>query len=340
MELHHLIVHELIKAPEENEARLFLSLACLPPEERAHELIRKLNQTFEQKSDTLLGYFSAPEDALFPGYFHILQENGFTQEGFQQFSRDTMQALQLSLQGVTGAKGGYLVYADYTVGIERNLGIFLVRDTQGILFDKDDHHRSFGLRTITYLNTEKLAMAGRINVAKFQSGQSRCLELIKHAPSQRTISEYFTNWIGLDRPESSRALTKAFLHMVEQLPPPVDEESGQPMATHEFQEQVRAFAMEAPRGTISIQAFDEVFYRNEPKAQSFISEQELPLEDDFRFDQSTLKRHFQHRLSADGISLQFTRQDVAAGRIRMEGDTIVISDPELAENLRRQGLVT
>jgi len=334
MELHHLIVHELIKAPEENEARLFLSLACMPPEERAHQLIHKLNQTFEQKSDTLLGYFSSPGDALFPGYFQILHDSGYTKEGFQQFSRETMQALQLSLQGVTGAKGGYLVYADYTIEEDRQLGIFLVRDTEGILFDKDDAHRSFGLKTITYLNTDKLAMAGRINIAKFQSGQARCLELIKHASSQRTISEYFTNWIGLDRPESSRDLTQSFLSMVEQLPPPVDEETGAPMEAAVFQDQVREYAMSAPQHTISIKEFDQTFYKDEPKAQSFIQEQALPLEDDFRFDQGTLKRHFQHRISANGMSLQFSRRDLAEGRVSLEGDQIVINDPEMAEKLR------
>lgn len=334
MELHHIIVHELIKTPDDSEAQLFLSLACLPPEERAHQLIHKLNQTFEQKSDTLLGFFSSPEDALFPGYFQLLHDGGFTREGFQQFSRETMQALQLSLQGITGAKGGYLVYADYTASEARHLGIFLVRDTEGILFDKDDHHRSFGLKPITYLNTEKLAMAGRINIDRFRSGHARCLELIKYASSQRTISEYFTNWIGLDRPESTRELTRSFLDMVEQLPPPVDEESGEPMAAHDFQEKVRAFALDAPLGTISIKNFDDTFYPDQPRAQPFIEDQALPLQDDFRFDPSTLKRHFQHRLSANGLSIQFSRQDVAEGRIRIEGDEIIITDPLLAEKWR------
>lgn len=334
MEVHHLIVHELIKAPQEGEAQLFLSKACLPPEERAQQLIGKLNQTFDQKSDTLLGYFSGPEDALFPGYFHLLAEADYTEEAFLSFSRETMQALQLSLQGVTGAKGGYLVYAYYTVGERQLLGIFLVRDTEGIVFDK--HSDSFDLRTITHLNTDRLAMAGRIDLQAFQNGQQRCLELIKHTNSQRTISEYFTNWIGLDRPASSRDLTNSFLDMVEQLPPPPSEETGEPMPKEVFQEQVMQYAMSNPQKTISVQAFDEEFYNSQPTAQTFAQEQALPLEDEFRFDQGTLKRHFQLRLSAAGIRLQFNRSDYQDGLVRIEGDEIIITSPELIERLREQ----
>lgn len=334
MEVHHLIVHELIKAPQESEARLFLSNTCLPPEERAHQLIGKLQQTFEQKADTLLGYFSPPEDALFPGYFQLLAEASYTEEAFISFSRETMQALQLSLQGVTGAKGGYLVYAYYTVGEQQFLGIFLVRDTEGIVFDKLSD--SFDLRTITHLNTDRLAMAGRIDLNAFGKQQQRCLELIKHSNSQRTISEYFTNWIGLDRPASSRELTNSFLDMVEQLPPPLSEETGEPLPKEVFQEQVMQYAMSSPQKTISVQAFDEAFYHNQPTAQAYVQEQALPLEDEFRFDQGTLKRHFQLRLSAAGIRLQFNRSDYQDGLVRIEGDEIVISSPELVQRLREQ----
>jgi len=334
MEIHHLIVHELIKEPQENEAQLFLSKACLPPEERAHQLIGKLNQTFDQKSDTLLGYFSAPEDALFPGYFHLLAEANFTEEAFLSFSRETMQALQLSLQGITGAKGGYLVYTYYTVGERQLLGIFLVRDTEGIVFDK--HDESFDLRAITHLNTDRLAMAGRIDLHAWQNGQKRCLELIKHTNSQRTISEYFTNWIGLDRPASSRELTHSFLDMVEQLPPPSDAETGAPVPKEVFQEQVMNYAMNNPQKTISVQAFDQEFYNNQPTAQTYAQEQDLPLEDEFRFDQGTLKRHFQVRLSADSLRLQFNRSDYQEGLVRIEGDEIIISSPELVQSLREK----
>lgn len=334
MEVHHLIVHELIKVPQESEARMFLSEACLPPEDKAQQLVYKLNQTFEAKSDTLLGYFSSPEDALFPGYFQLLAEANFSQEAFLAFSRDTMQALQLSLQGVTGAKGGYLVYAHYSDGMRNQLGIFLVRDTESIAFNKQAGR--FDLQTITHLNTERLAMAGRIDLDTFSQGQSRCLELIKHGSSQRTISEYFTHWIGLDRPASSKALTQTFLELVDQLPPPIDESTGQPLDTHVFQEQVMAYAVSNPQKTISIRDLDKTFYPGESRAQKIVEEQALPLSDDFRFDQPTIKRHVQFRLSSGDIRLQFNRADYLSGAIRIEGDEVIISDPDLAERFRQE----
>ncbi|WP_020535217.1 nucleoid-associated protein [Lewinella cohaerens] len=106
MTLHQLAIHELVKNADSNEAELRLSDNLLLIDEKAEELIGKLNKTFVQKNEVLNGHLAAPEDALFPGYFHLLEEDKFSPEAFLQFSRDSMQALQLSLQGIVGAKGG------------------------------------------------------------------------------------------------------------------------------------------------------------------------------------------------------------------------------------------
>ena len=146
--IHRLAIHELEKAADESGARVFLSSQCTPIDEEAQALVDKLHDTFVRKSDTLQGYLSPPEDALFPGYFQLLLENGLEQaDAFLNFTRDTMNALQLSLQGVLGAKGGYLVYADYTdeATQERAIGIFLVRDTDGLSFQSGTMWRGLAM---------------------------------------------------------------------------------------------------------------------------------------------------------------------------------------------------
>ncbi|MCB0585038.1 MAG: nucleoid-associated protein, partial [Phaeodactylibacter sp.] len=259
--VHHLIIHELEKEPEHIEARLFLAEAATPLDSRADLLVEKLNHTFLQKEDILHGYLSAPGDALFPGYFQHLVDEQLTEEAFIAFSRDTMNALQLNLQGVVGAKGGYLVYALYEVENTRMLGLFLVRDTEGLAFRKEgEDAAAFLLDTVTYLNTDKLAMACRIHINRFEEGQGRFVELIKHARSQKEISEYFVNWIGLERPESSKTLTQSFLQMVEELPMPVDESTGEKMEEGRFREKVLNFAMQSPQKTINLEHFGQELY--------------------------------------------------------------------------------
>ncbi|MEZ4987647.1 MAG: nucleoid-associated protein [Saprospiraceae bacterium] len=102
--LHHLAIHELIKQPDQTEAVLRLSDRLLPADEKAVQLVGKLHKTFSSKNEVLSGVLAPPEDALFPGYFQVMQESRFAESAFLQFSRETMQALQLGLQGVTAPK--------------------------------------------------------------------------------------------------------------------------------------------------------------------------------------------------------------------------------------------
>lgn len=331
-----IVVHELIKEADANEAELFLTNTTIPVDERSELLIEKLNLTFEQKSDTLQGYLSSPEDALFPGYFQQWADAQGGAEAFLSFSRETMQALQLSLQGITGAKGGYLVYASYTFFDNEFLGIFLIRDTEGVVFDKRNEDGRFEISPITYLNTEKLAMAGRINLTHFRQGNQRCLELIKYAKSQKSISEYFQNWIGLDRPESSKALTHTFLEVVNELPLPLKEESNQPMQEEEFRAEVLNFAMRNPHKTISIEQFDKEFYGAENTVQKVIEDQGVQMENSFRFDQGAMKSYYNYRAGADGISLSFNHGHYKSGQIEIDGDQIIIRSEALMEKILAQ----
>lgn len=333
-QLKQLIIHELTKEADSPEASLFLCQDPLPIDEKSVALVEKLNDIFDQKSDTLQGFFSSPEDALFPGYFQELVDKDFDTQAFLHFSRESMQALQLSLQGVTGAKGGYLVYCLYEIFGVRLLGIFLIRDTEGVVFEKDED--LFSINTITYLNTDKLAMAGRIDVDKFMNGNARCLELIKHTKSQKTISEYFINWIGLDQPESSRNLTKTFLNLVEELPLPKQPESDQIMTETEFKEEVMHFAMSRPHKTIKLDEFDQQFYGNEGTAKEFIQEKEIHLDQEFRFDQNTIKRFFNFRASSEGIAINFNQKHMTSGMVILEDDRIIIKSDELLEKLWKQ----
>ena len=330
---YQLIIHELEKTPESSEAKLFLSNSIIPLDERATELVEKLNHTFTQKEDTLQAFLSSPEDALFPGYTQVLVEEDLSEKAFVTFSRDTMNALQLSLQGVVGAKGGYIVYAHYADFEQEMLGIFIVRDTEGLIFQKQEDQATFALNPVTYLNTDKLAMACRIKIDKYQEGQGRCVELIKYAKSQKEISEYFMNWIGIDRPESSKELTNSFLEMVNELPLPVDEDTGAPMQESQFREKVLNFALNNPQKTINIKEFDQAFYGQSKAVENFMENNSIEMDEEFRFDKNAMKKYYNHKASDNGLYLYFNRKHIQAGQIRVEGENIIIHAPELAEQV-------
>lgn len=333
VDIRHLIIHELEKTADSHEAKVFLSEQVLPLGERAEAMLNKLDKTFAQKAEVLQGYLSSPEDALFPGYLQLLVEAGLNEASFTNFSRDTMNALQLALQGVVGAKGGYLVYAHYEVDGQSFLSIFLVRDTEGLVFEKDTARDAFQLQAVTYLNMDKLALACRIHLGRYRSGDDRCVELIKHARSQKEISDYFVNWIGLDRPETSRDLTASFLDMVDELPLPTDEATGEAVPEVAFREQVLQFAMDSPHKTINLKEFDQTFYGNAPTAAQYAQDNDLPMGGEFRFDRGTLNKYYNHKAAADGLFLSFNQGHLQRGQVKVEGEEIRIHCPEMAEQV-------
>lgn len=332
LQINQLIIHELEKEADSPEAVLFLSDACILIEERAEYLVHKLNHAFDGKAEVLQGYLSSPEDALFPAHFQEMVNAGVKEEAFVHFSRESMQALQLSLQGVTGAKGGYLVYADYMAHESRVLGIFLVRNTEGVIFRRNEDDHSFDLAGITYLNTDRLAMACRIHLDQNRES-GHYAELIKHARSQKEISAYFINWIGLDEPASSRDLTDNFLEVVSQLPLPVDQETGETMTEGVFREEVMNYALKSPNKMIEVEKFDQTFYGDQKTVQQYVQDHQVSLEPSFRFDDNTLRDFYRCRAYAQGIALTFNRGHYQNRQIEIEGDSVVIRSPELVEQI-------
>lgn len=306
----------------------------MPIDERSYALLERLHRTFEQKTDRLHGRLAEPEDALFPGYLEVWRETIHDPAAFLAFSRQTMQALELSVQGITGAKGGYLVYAHYAGPAQQYLGIFLVRDAQGLLFRHHPATASFEIDETIYLDTDRLAMAVRIRLDRMEEAEGRFVELIKHQRSQAEISEYFVQWVGLEAPTTSRAQTETFLQLVEELPLPVDQDTGAPMEEAAFQDLVRQYAQKAPQKVISLSEFDATFYESRPTARRLVEEQELPLDEEFPFDRATFNRHFNQKVSSGGMTLYFNRQHLQQGVIEVEGDTVRIHLADLAELVR------
>ncbi|MEL6654837.1 MAG: nucleoid-associated protein, partial [Bacteroidota bacterium] len=334
IQLQHLAVHELNKQADSHEVSIQLSEQLTPSDERASELVAKLHRTFIQKNDVLNGRLSSPEDALFPGYYELLRAENYSAEAFLQFSRDSTQALQLSLQGVTGAKGGYLVYAYYRVGEEEHakyqLGIFLVRDANGLLFQSGGTG-AYELHPATYLDIDRMALACRIK--KNNSEQQPEVEVIKHARTQKEISDYFLSWLAVDASVSNRDLTQHFLEAVAAVPVPVDEETGAPVDAGMFREQVANFAMKSPGKTISIPAFEERFYGEEQPLQQYFSEQQVEMQNEFRFDRQSVRDYHFHKFKGKGYYFGCKHAFLLSGEVSVEGDRVIIDNPDLAEQI-------
>lgn len=336
MYLHYLTVHQLIKEAGARDFELKLSNHTLPLDEAAADLVTRLDQLFERKNDILQGYLAEPDEALFPGLYQTWVDDGRRKETFLQFSKDAMHALIQMLQGVSGAKGGYMLFVDYTLEEERRIGIFLIREQDGLMFgaDRVDSERDFALNPVRYLDLDHLAMAGRIF-----AGQGRNVQLIRHARTQTQISQYFSDWVGLAQPESSTELTYNFMEAVRELPLPKDQESGFAMEEADFNKALVQYANRQPQQTIKVDDFDQFFYGNEAPLKAYLEEQSNEeFKDGFRADRSLLRKAFYLRASDQGISVSFNKEHLRQNLVEVDAEngTIVIRSPQLADLLKSQ----
>jgi nucleoid-associated protein YejK len=331
--VHNLIVHELKKQPENAESELVLSKEPLPISEQAIELIGRLDQIFERKNDLLQGFLSQPDESLFPAYYENWLMEGRDRSHFITFSEDTMKVLQQSLTGVIGAKGGYLLYADYTMEEQRMLGIFLIRETPGMIFVPDESGEALKLSLTQYLDVDHMAMAVRL-----LAGKGRNVQMIRHARTQSSISQYFTDWVGLDRPETSAELTQNFLEMVEELPIPKDRDTGFAMNEGDFEKALVKYAVKQPQQTIRAKEFDAFFYGNEKPLQEMLENGDGVLDEGFRVDKRSLRQRFYLKAGFGGMSLSCTKDHFRDGNIEVDETTgtITIKNPELASLLLDQ----
>ena len=313
------------------EAELLLSQAPLAITEQSLELIGRLDQIFERKNDLLQGFLAEPDESLFPAYYENWLREGRTRPEFVEFTRETMKVLRQSLNGVIGAKGGYLLYADYTMEEQRMLGIFMIRETPGMLFVNEEE--ALKLQSTQYLDVDHMAMAVRL-----LAGNGRNVQLIRHARTQSSISQYFTDWVGLDRPETSTELTHNFLEMVEELPLPKDKETGFAMNEGDFERALVKYAAGQPQQTIRAENFDEFFYGNEKPLQDMLADGDGSLDDGFRVDKRSLRKQFYLRAGFAGLSVTCTKDHFRNGQIEVDEaeGTVTIRSEELASLLLDQ----
>ena len=59
----------------------------------------------------------------------------------------------------------------------------------------------------------------------------------------------------------------------------------------------------------------------------------IELDNEIRVDKGTMKRHYTYRASAEGISISFSKNDYASGKVSIKGENLVIDCPELVDKI-------
>lgn len=333
MHLNRLIVHELKKESGSTETELILSEELIPINRNSTELVEILLKSY-QGDKILYAEFDKSPGKYFPEQFDNYKETNKEILDFLNFTRNTTGNLETIIGPKVLAKGGYIVFAEYSLNATNFIAIFLIRDTEGKILERS--HNGYVIQTIEYLDTRHLAMACRINENKIENEENNYLSFTRLR--QQDVSDYFTDWISIMQLESSTEYTNQLYSIINALPLPYNDETNLRYTIDEVRNMVFENARNNANQTIDLRNLSHQIYGNENMILDYIQENDLSIDSEFRFDKRALRKFVQINIRKDGISLKYSRGDDNKVKISEENPNLVLIESAIFANALRQQL--
>ncbi len=334
MNLTRAVIHEIIKVPQSNGANSFLSEELLPITQDTIMLASNLNAAFSREHSSY-GNFKKTENLFFDEF--QLHQNTKTENSFLIYTKKVTSILSNLLGTIFFAKGGFFVFCEYSLNSTNFIGVYLVRDMEGVLFNKDNDTHTFKINSARYLDTNKLAMGARININKLTDEDNNHITLTKSP--QTDISDYFIDWLGITRPESSTDFTNKLFNIITDIQLPINPATGVEYRLNEFRETAYNLIKAAPDKIVNLRNLSSVFYGDENIIISFAEEKGYELDHEFRYDGRALNKFKRIEVNKDGIRLSFSRGDFTAKKVYISEDDaelVMIRSKKLVESIKSQ----
>lgn len=300
-------------------------------DELSVNLVQKLDASYK-RTDITYAYFDQAGQNVFPNEFgnYIQNETG---NSFLTFSQNTILNLKDKVESIAPAKGGFLVFSQYRINDRDYIGIYLIRDTIGMLFRKDRGRSAFIINPTEHLDLDKLAMACKIDLGHYRANDGKYLGFMKR--KMNDISEYFVNWISVSDRESNKTLTQNLLSLINLASLPRDQD-GQELSREAFRTEVYRYVSTLPAKMVNVNELSEHFYSDETYLANFAETNNISINTEFRPDSSEMKRFVQIDLEEDGIHVQFSRREINTKiRFDRQNRNIVIIDSHRFANALR-----
>lgn len=333
MNLTRAIIHEISKQPQVNEATTFLSESLLPVSQNTIALAQSLNNSFSKDKNSY-GNFIQLENPFYDNFQLHLQT--LTDESFLIFTQNVINQLSETLGKTFLAKGGFFVFCEYDLNGIRFIGTYLVRDVEGVLFNKDNVNHTFQINSVRYLDTNKLAMGGRVNIEKLTDGDNNYISLT--TTGQQDISEYFIEWIGVTRPETNADFTNKLFHIISSIDSPINPETGQQYQLNEFREVAYNLIKASPNRVVNLRDLSTTFYGEDNRLIDYAEANGYELDHEFRYDGRALNKFRRINAYRDGIRLSFARGDLDTKVSLSEEDSelVTIRSRSLVDSIKQQ----
>lgn len=332
------IIHQIEKKKLELNSKLKLSDQLLTMNSEVEKLTENLNSAFSKESKIIRTEFQEQEHHEFKNDFKTAlitdqTDSKFTDLTFEKFATKTIKNLNTRIEGLPFALGGYYVYSYYEYMGRNYLGIFIVRDTEKVIFRRDTKLNVFTVNTTTIIDTDKLSMACRIDIDRYLNNQQRYLHFTNY--KQIEISEYFTKWIEASQVNKDVNDTKTFIKIIDNIDLPIDPETNAIYEEDKFRSNLHRMVT-AAGGILRIKEISSQFWDDENYLFKYIEKNGLDINGEFRVVRSVFNRLNKYEVATGKIKLSFSKGDWNKGTIRKgENGQIIIESQKLREKLDR-----
>lgn len=316
MQLNSVIIHEIRKeANTTNTATLYLSNSILDiNNENVLKIVTSLEESFSRKT---LKRAKFSED----GFKEDFQN--FRNIDIMNFSNVLTTKLKNNINGISQAKGGYLVFARYTT-TQDFLAIFLVRNTEGSKLIPSAG--SWDLDSTQYLDVEHFAMGAKINLSVLNSdSDDRYISLVR---GNTDISHYFEAWIGLDDPKQENKDAQALYNVANQI------ELPEGMTRDELKKNIFDYAKSHRDRVVNLKALSSFIFNDEDYITNYCEQNNVDIDGEFKLSGPNLSRFYKVSVKANNIELSAPRSSFNPDMIEIVDGQVVIHSQELAQQIQ------
>lgn len=325
MEIFSAIIHKIDK--EQSQApSLQLSLQSLTIEEQVTILGTRLNNAFRKDENVLKTEFLSNPN-IFQNGARTFSRN-LTQDSFLDFSRSSIHRMIDLMTGNNLATGGYFVYLYYNYRNQNFLGVFMVRDEEELIFKRKADNSTFEVNSTTVVNTNKLAMAVRVNIDNISD--TRYLHFTK---KQAHLSQYFFDWIEADLAPKNSEDAQHLIDLIHHLEPgelPINPETNERLNPDEFKTRFYDNILSTGR-MVRLTDLGSTFWNDENFLINKFEEMGVEISTEFQAPAKILRKLMKYELKSGRLRLVFSQNDISSGRVALndESTSLIITDEDL-----------
>ncbi len=332
MNIKKVIIHN-VKKEGNVKAKILLSDELLDlTDEKTKSLLEDL-YSFFQKS-IKYGIFDIKNRTIFyENFVNLVSKTSIDQNNFIDFTNNVLTDLKTRMDSIPQSKGGYIVFAELSNMNEDYFVVFVVRDKNGKQFSY--RNKKMEIKEVIHVDTNKLAMACRINLTSFKNQNDRYLSFL--STTQDEASQYFINWIGAEPQSKSYEDTKNFRRLINKAKPPKGED-GKDIDQDELRKRIHEICSKTYSNNINLRVVSEEVWNDPEYLTKVAANNNIIINDIFVADKNELKKLTGFSFTGDKIKLTFPI-DYIGHKIRIDEknpNMILINSDTLAEQIREE----